>query len=297
MIKNSTMTEIPKSSYDAQKKKNYRNWIFFSSNKISLWSFYFLVLLILIACFASFIAPHDPANVDLSLRLQEPSSVYLLGTDELGRDILSRLIFGVRTTIYIVVLIIFFTVPLGVAIGIIAGYGGKWIDRILMRLTDIFLALPRLILALAFVAAMGPGLLSLVVAISLTAWTSYARIARSETILIRKENFVKAAQLQGAKPFYILRHYVLPLCLPSVIVRLTYDMAGVILMAAGFGFLGLGVQPPVPEWGTMVASGQPYLLDHWWVSTAPGFAIFITSLALNFVGDGLRDVIDPRQNY
>lgn len=297
MIKDNPEIRVPRSSFEAQKQKIYRGWIFFSSNKISLWSFWFLLLLIIVACFASLISPHDPANVDLSLRLQGSSKTYFLGTDELGRDILSRLIFGVRTTIYIVVLIIFFTVPLGVIVGIVAGYSGKWIDKVLMRTTDIFLALPRLILALAFVAAMGPGLLSLVVAISLTTWTSYARIARSETILIRKENFVKAAQLQGAGSFYILRYYILPLCLPSVIVRLTYDMAGIILMAAGFGFLGLGVQPPLPEWGTMVASGQPYLLDHWWVSTAPGFAIFITSLALNFVGDGLRDAIDPRQNY
>lgn len=296
-MKKSNLTFIPKSSFEARKRNLYQNWILFSSNKTSFLSLIFLISLTFVACFSSFISPHDPTNVELSLRLQAPSEIYLLGTDELGRDILSRLIFGVRTTIYIVILIIFFTVPLGVLIGITAGYGGKWIDLILMRVTDIFLALPRLILALAFVAAMGPGLLSLVVAISLTSWTSYARIARSETILIRKENFVKAAQLQGASTFYILRHYILPLCLPSIIVRVTYDMAGVILMAAGFGFLGLGVQPPLAEWGTMVASGQPYLLDHWWVSAIPGFAIFITSLSLNFLGDGLRDVIDPRQNY
>jgi peptide/nickel transport system permease protein len=293
----STSLKTPKSSFEAKKKKLYQSWKIFSSNKVSLLSLFLLLFLVFVASFAFWIAPHDPTNVDLSLRLQGFSKVYLLGTDELGRDILSRLVFGTRTTIYVVFLIIFFTVPLGVAVGVVAGYAGKWVDRCLMRLTDIFLALPRLILALAFVAAMGPGLLSLVVAISLTAWTSYARIARSETILIRKENFVKAAELQGASSFYILWHYILPLCLPSVVVRVTYDMAGIILMAAGFGFLGLGVQPPLPEWGTMVASGQPYLLDHWWVSAIPGFTIFVTSLALNFVGDGLRDVIDPRQNY
>ena len=290
------LNHVPQTFFEAQRQRFLEGWLVFSKNKAAKWSLYFLGILITMAIFAQWITPHDPTQAKLSLRLQSPSSTYWLGTDELGRDILSRLIYGVRTTIYIVLLITFYTVPVGVFIGIVAGYCGGWVDRVLMRLTDIFLALPRLILALAFVAALGPGLNNLILAISLTSWTAYARVARSETLLIREENFVKAAQLQGAKSLYILWHHVVPLCLPSIVVRVTYDMAGIILLAAGFGFLGLGVQPPTPEWGSMVASGQAYLLDRWWVSAAPGVAIFLVSLALNFVGDGLRDVIDPRHN-
>jgi peptide/nickel transport system permease protein len=288
--------QIPKTSFEAQKQRFYEGWLVFSRNKMACISLYFLIFFGLLALFADWITPHNPLEVNLPLRLGEPSLTYWFGTDELGRDILSRLILGVRTTFTIVLLIIFFTVPLGVFVGVMAGYCGGWVDRVLMRLTDIFLALPRLILALAFVAAMGPGLANLVVAISLTSWTAYARVARAETLVIREENFIKAVRLQGAGPFYILWYHIVPLCLPSILVRVAYDMAGVILMAAGFGFLGLGVQPPTPEWGSMVASGQTYLLDRWWVSTIPGLAIFFVSLSLNFVGDGLRDVIDPRED-
>jgi len=293
-INNAFLNRIPKTALEAQRQRLYEGWLVFSGNKVAYASLIFLIALVLIALFAEWIAPHDPIEIDLSLRLKAASFKYWLGTDELGRDILSRLIFGVRTTISIILLIIFFTVPVGVIIGIISGYYGGWVDRVLMRLTDIFLALPRLILALAFVAALGPGLVNLVIAISLTSWTYYARISRAETLLVREENFIKAVRLQGASSFYILWHHIVPLCLPSILVRVTYDMAGVVLMAAGFGFLGLGLQPPTPEWGSMVASGQPYILDHWWVSTFPGLSIFFISLSLNFLGDGLRDVIDPR---
>lgn len=297
MFFNHYFSKSPRPSFRTDRKRFYQGWLEFSENKTALFSFYFLASFLIIALFASWIAPYDPADVNLSMRLEHPSAAHWFGTDEMGRDIFSRLVFGVRTTILIVFLITFFTVPIGVFIGLVAGYASKSVDRFLMRVTDVFLALPRLILALAFVGALGPGLINLVIAISLTSWTFYARLVRSETLLLRRENFVKAVKLQGANAFYILWHHILPLCIPSVIVRVSYDMAGVVLMAAGFGFLGLGVQPPLAEWGTMVASGQPYLLDHWWVSTVPGLTIFLTSLALNFLGDGLRDVIDPRQSF
>lgn len=288
-------TAIPKDNFQARAQRFYAAWEIFSENTVARRSLWFLCAVLGIALFAPFVAPHDPIKVDLALRLQPASSTFWLGTDELGRDILSRLIYGTRTTIYVAVFVTLLTVPIGVFIGILAGYCGGWLDRFLMRLTDIFLALPRLILALAFVAALGPGMENLVIAMALTSWTSYARVARAETVLIRQENFVKGAELQGAKTLYLLRHYILPLCIPSIVVRVTYDMAGVILMAAGFGFLGLGVQPPTPEWGAMVASGQGYILTHWWATTVPGLAIFTMSLALNFIGDGLRDVVDPRK--
>ena len=172
---------------------------------------------------------------------------------------------------------------------------GGIVDSVLMRITDIFMAFPRLVLALALVAALKPGIENAILAIAVTTWPPYARIARAETITLRRSEFILAAQLQGASMFRILRRHIVPLCLSSVIVRLTLDMAGVILTAAGLGFLGLGAQPPIPEWGAMVASGRQFIIDQWWVATIPGIAIFLVSLGFNLLGDGLRDVLDPKR--
>ncbi|MDQ4134824.1 MAG: ABC transporter permease, partial [Pseudomonadota bacterium] len=173
-------------------------------------------------------------------------------------------------------------------------YLGGWVDTVLMRITDIFLAFPRLILALAFVAALGPGIENAIIAIAITSWPPYARIARAETMMIRNSDFIAAVKLQGASTPRIILGHVVPLCLSSLIVRVTLDMAGIILTAAGLGFLGLGAQPPMPEWGAMVATGRNYLIDQWWVAAMPGLAIFVVSLGFNLLGDGLRDVLDPK---
>jgi peptide/nickel transport system permease protein len=230
----------------------------------------------------------------LENRLQAASWAHPFGTDELGRDILVRVIFGARITLTIVVLVGAIVVPVGLAAGLPAGYFGGVIDAVLMRITDIFLAFPRLVLALAFAAALGPGVENAVIAIALTTWPPYARLARAETMTRRRAEFIEAAKLQGASHLRILATQILPLCLPSVIIRLTLDMAGIILTAAGLGFLGLGAQPPTPEWGAMVSTGRQVLLDQWWVATVPGIAIFVTSLGFNLLGDGLRDVADSR---
>jgi peptide/nickel transport system permease protein len=206
------------------------------------------------------------------------------------------ILFGARVTLTIVFLVSVIVAPLGLAVGTISGYLGGWVDTVLMRITDIFLAFPRLVLALAFVAALGPGIENAVIAISLTAWPPYARIARSETMTIAKSDFIQAAVLLGASTWRILLRHIVPLCLSSVIVRLTLDMAGIILTAAGLGFLGLGAQPPTAEWGAMVSSGRDVILDQWWVATVPGIAILITSLGFNLLGDGLRDVFDPKSS-
>jgi len=182
----------------------------------------------------------------------------------------------------------------GLIVGTVAGYAGGWIDAVLMRMTDVFLAFPRLILALAFVAALGPGIGNAVLAIALTSWPPYARIARAETLTIRNSDFIAAIRLQGASPPRIVVGHVMPLCLSSVIVRVTLDMAGIILTAAGLGFLGLGAQPPLPEWGAMISTGRQFILDQWWVAAMPGLAIFTVSLGFNLLGDGLRDALDPR---
>ena len=254
-----------------------------------------VLLLVLIAVLAPLLAPYAPAAQHLAGRLQGPGPQHWLGTDELGRDTLSRLLFGTRITLGIVALVTAIAAPIGLAIGCMAGYAGGWVDAALMRVTDVFLALPRLILALAFVAALGPGIENAVLAIALVAWPPYARIARAETLALRRSDFIAAAQLASASPGRIVLRHIMPLCLSSVIVRVSLDMAGVILIAAGLGFLGLGAQPPAPEWGAMIAAGRKYMLDQWWVAAAPGIAIAVVSLGFNLLGDGLRDVLDPRQ--
>jgi peptide/nickel transport system permease protein len=256
-----------------------------------------LILLVLIAFAAPVLAPHDPFAQNLDNRLQPlGADEHILGTDSLGRDLLSRLIYGSRITLYIVALVALIAPISGLLVGTVAGYVGGWTDQVLMRITDIFLAFPRLVLALAFVAALGAGIENAVLAISLTAWPPYARIARAETLTIRSSDYISAIQLQGAGPPRIIIKHIWPLCISSLIVRVTLDMAGIILAAAGLGFLGLGAQPPSPEWGAMISEGRRFILDHWWVATVPGMAIFTVSLAFNLLGDGLRDVLDPKDS-
>lgn len=253
-----------------------------------------VLLLLFVAAFAPWLATHDPTAQSLLTMLQPPSRAHWFGTDELGRDIYSRVVHGARITLSIVLLVAVIAAPIGLAIGCAAGFLGGWVDRTLMRFTDIALAFPRLVLALAFVAAMRPSLENAVIAIAITAWPPYARLARAETLVIRRSDFVSAAWLSGSGQWRIIWRHIVPLCLPSLLVRVTLDMAGVILIAAGLGFLGLGAQPPTPEWGAMLSSGRDFLLDAWWVATLPGAAIFLTSLGFNLLGDGLRDALDPR---
>ena len=254
-----------------------------------------VVLLVLLAILAPLLAGGiSPLVQDLSNRLAPPSAAHWFGTDELGRDIYARTLYGARVTLTIVVLVSVVVAPIGLAVGTLAGYLGGWVDVVLMRVTDIVLAFPRLVLALAFAAALGPGIENAVIAISLTAWPPYARIARSETVTIARSDFILAVIMQGASTWRILFRHIVPLCLSSLIVRLTLDMAGIILTAAGLGFLGLGAQPPTAEWGAMVSAGREVILDQWWVATIPGIAIFVVSLGFNLLGDGLRDVFDPK---
>jgi len=285
----------PASRRQARLGRWYRAWMAFRRNGLAMTGLCVVLALVFMAMIAPLIA--DPASANLQVledRLQPWSAAHWFGTDELGRDILVRILFGARITLTIVALVSLIVVPVGLGIGLPAGYFGGWIDAVLMRITDIFLSFPRLVLALAFAAALGPGIENAVIAISLTTWPPYARLARAETLTRRRAEFIEAAELQGASHLRIILTQIVPLCLPSVIIRLTLDMAGIILTAAGLGFLGLGAQPPAAEWGAMVSSGRQVLLDQWWVSTIPGVAIFVTSLGFNLLGDGLRDVADSR---
>jgi peptide/nickel transport system permease protein len=271
-----------------------RSLVKLTHEPLGLAGFVVIALLIVVAILAPLIAPYAPATQDLNNALMPPSWAHWAGTDEFGRDILSRLIYGARITIQIVLSVSVIIGPVGLIIGVVAGFFGGRTDSILMRFTDIMLSFPSLVLALAFAAALGAGLNTAVVAISLTAWPPIARLARAEALVVRNADYVAAARLYGASSWRLLLLYIAPMCVPSVIVRLTLSMAGIILTAAALGFLGLGAQPPTPEWGAMISSGRKFMLDDWWVAVMPGIAILITSLAFNIVGDTLRDLLDPR---
>ena len=294
-LKQWLLSDTPASRRQAACGLAYRRWRRFARNPISLIGLLILLVLVVAAIFGPALAPHDPYAQELANRLTPPGSAgHLLGTDALGRDIFSRLIYGARITLSIAVLVVVLVVPVGLAVGTLSGFLGGWVDTVLMRLTDIALAFPKIVLALALAAALGPGVINAVIAISITAWPAYARLARAETLRLVQSDFIHAARLQGASNSRLLLKYIVPLCSSSVIVRATLDMAGIILTVAGLGFLGLGAQPPSPEWGFMVASGRNVLIDAWWVATVPGLAILLVSLAFNLLGDGLRDVFDPR---
>jgi len=288
------LAESPASKAQARCQRLFIGWLAFRRNPVAVIGLLIIVSLVLIALLAPWLTSNAALEPDLANRLIPPGSQHWFGTDELGRDILDRIIWGSRITLYIVGLVSIIVVPIGLLIGVVAGYVGGWVDNVLMRLTDIFLAFPRLILAMALVAALGPGLENAVLAIALTTWSPFARIARAEALTIRNSDFILAARMQGVSTAGILARHVAPLCMSSVIVRLTLDMAGIILTAAGLGFLGLGAQPPTPEWGAMISLGRQYLIDQWWVPTMPGIAILVVSLGFNLLGDGLRDVLDPK---
>ncbi len=255
-----------------------------------------VILLVLTALFAPWLAPHDPNWQDAAARLQGPGAGHLLGTDSYGRDLLSRLLYGARPALGLVALVTAITLPVGLLVGILSGYYGGWLERILMRFTDVVMSMPRLILAFAFVAMLGPGLVNGALALALTTWPAYARQARSEIQRLRHSDYLAAAEMLGIRGGRLLVGHILPLCLPSAIVRLALDLAGIILAAAGLGFLGLGARPPMAEWGAMIADGMQVIFDQWWIAAIPGAAILLASLAFNLLGDGLRDILEPQHD-
>ncbi|EJC81795.1 ABC-type dipeptide/oligopeptide/nickel transport system, permease component [Rhizobium leguminosarum bv. trifolii WSM2297] len=292
------LSDRPQSRMQARLGRAYVTWRQFTANRLAVVGLLIIVALLFIAAFADVLATHNPVVGDLrNARLLPPGTGgFLLGSDDQGRDIYSRLIYGSRLTLLVVVLVAVISAPVGLIVGTVSGYAGGWVDATLMRITDIFLAFPKLVLALAFVAALGPGIQNAIIAIAITSWPPYARIARAETLTVRRSDYISAVKLMGASPLRIVVRHVMPLCISSLIVRVTLDMAGIILTAAGLGFLGLGAQPPLPEWGAMIASGRRFILDQWWVAGMPGIAILIVSLGFNLLGDGLRDALDPKES-
>jgi len=257
----------------------------------------FVVVALLAWIAPSLVAPYpqDAGAVYYPNPRQPPSADHWFGTDELGRDVFSRVILATPLDLQVAIIVVGSAVLIGTALGVISGYFGGLIDELVMRVTDIFLAIPGLILALAFAASLGSGLFNVMVALTLTWWPGYTRLIRGQALSVRENLYVEAARAVGARETRIVFKHVLPNCLAPLIVNATMDLGSVILVAAALGFLGLGQQPPYPEWGKMIAEGQAFILTGgWWLYTFPGLAILLVVLAFNLAGDGLRDVLDPR---
>ncbi len=269
-------------------------WRRFKSNRAAVVGAAFMALFLALAAFAPLAAPYDPIAQDLYNRLAAPSFDHPFGTDDFGRDILSRVIYGTRISLRIGVVCVLIALVAGTAIGLVAGYYGGVIDQILMRLMDLVLAFPSILLAIGIVAVLGPGLENAMIAIGVVAIPQYARLIQASTLTVRESDYVQALRALGAKDLRILGTAILPNCMAPLIVQATLSLATAILDAAGLSFLGLGAQPPTPEWGAMLSGGRELILSAPWVLTYPGIAIFITVLAFNLLGDGLRDAFDPR---
>ncbi|MEW9808571.1 ABC transporter permease subunit [Mesorhizobium sp. ZMM04-5] len=275
-------------------------WFYFSENRGAVVGLVFFVFLVLLAVFAPLIAPHGPNEQYRDAVLVPPfwqeggRSAFLLGTDPVGRDILSRLIYGTRYSLFIGVIVTTISLIGGIVIGVVAGYFRGWVDTAIMRVMDIILAFPSLLLALVLVAVLGPGLTNAMIAIALVFQPHFVRLTRAAVMAEKNRDYVIAARVAGAKPLRLMFVTILPNCMAPLIVQATLSFSNAILDAAALGFLGMGAQPPTPEWGTMLAEAREFILRAWWVVTLPGLAILMTVLAINLMGDGLRDALDPK---
>ncbi|MEG0234632.1 MAG: ABC transporter permease [Cetobacterium sp.] len=271
-------------------------WKNLKRNKMALLGLVIIVIIVLLAIFADQIANYDQVVIkqNLRMRLKPPSAQHWLGTDEFGRDIFARLVHGARVSLKVGILAVGIAIAIGGFLGAVAGYYGGKLDNIIMRIMDIFLAVPSILLAIAIVSALGPNLLNLMIAVSISSIPRYARIVRASVLSIRDQEFIEAARAIGANDARIICRHIIPNSLAPVIVQGTLGVAGAILSTAGLSFIGLGIQPPAPEWGSMLSGGRQYLRYAWWVTTFPGVSIMITILSLNLLGDGLRDALDPR---
>ncbi len=266
----------------------------FIRNPLSFYGIGIIAILIFTGTFAAYLSPYDPVEIAPDLRLAPPGSDHPLGTDEVGRDILSRIIWGARISLEIGITIVFFSAAIGLMIGLVSGYFGGVLDQILMRLTDVFISFPTLILAIAMTAALGPNLSNAIIAMVIVWWPIYARLIRGEVLAIKEKDYIKAIKVLGANPFKILFSHVLPNTIDVIIVRASLDFGNAVMFCAALSFIGLGAQPPQPEWGAMVTTGKDYLRDAWWLVTFPGLAIFLTVMGFNLLGDSIRDYLDPK---
>ena len=259
---------------------------------------FFLILvagLLFVACFGQYIVPYDPYAQDLSNALQPPSGSHLLGTDRYGRDLFSRIIIGAQTTVFSALALVAGITIVGTVIGVICGYVGGWIDSLIMRISDIFLAFPEMVFAIAIAGVLNGGIWSAAIAVGLIAWPRYARVARSQVLAMKNHQYMNAAKLMGTRWYKVILKHIMPNILGPIVVTAALDVGAMIMNLAGLSYLGLGVVPPTPEWGSMMSEGRSMLQTSPWIVLAPGLAIFITVIIFNLLGDTVRDILDPKQ--
>lgn len=284
------------SALAARRERNLldRIWEEARKNPLAACGMGIAIVCVLAALFASYLSPYDPLDVQLSNKFLPPSSIHLFGTDDMGRDVLSRSLFGIRISLQAALIVLSLAVTAGIVIGATSGYAGGRIDNLFMRITDMFLAFPTLVLALAVAAALGPSLTNAMIAVTVSWWPWYARLVRGQVLAVKNNLYVEAAQACGVSNARILFRHILPNCVSPILVMLTMDVGFVIMMTASLSFLGLGAQPPTPELGAMISQGRLYFREHWWVATFPGMTIFFMALGANLLGDAWRDILDPR---
>jgi peptide/nickel transport system permease protein len=289
----SPLVQMESAKPESQLRKNLKR--FLVNNRLNLVGVVIVGLFLFLAVFGELLAPHDPYAADITnSKLLGPSLSHPMGTDELGRDVLSRIMTGTRISVQVALIVLGFAVTFGTIVGLIAGYWGGWVDEVLMRLTDMFLAFPALILAVAIAASLGRNLRNTMIALATVFWPWYARLVRAQVLSIKEREFVQAAHSIGLTRSRIMLRHILPNAASVIIIQLTLDVGFAILATSSLSFIGLGAQPPSPEWGTMMSTARNYFRDAWWYMAFPGLALSLTVLAFNLLGDGLQDALDPR---
>lgn len=269
-------------------------WEIALRNRLTLTGFAIVALVVLVGLLAPVLAPYDPNEMNIPARLQAPGAEHLFGTDEMGRDILSRVMYGARISIAVGVIIVAVSAAIGIVLGSVSGYFGGRADQAVLAVTDMILAFPSMVLALALTAAMGPGLLNTMLAVIIVRIPMYTRLMRGQVLAAKEQQYVRAARTFGEKPFWIVVRHIVPNCLTPLMVQMTLGIGDAILIAASMSFIGLGAQPPTPEWGAMISTARVYAIDQWWYAAFPGLSILITIMGFNLIGDGIRDILDPR---
>lgn len=269
-------------------------WSYFKRNRLAVAGLAIVLIMFFLAVFAAMLSPYDPGGIDIEGKLKKPCKHHFMGTDNLGRDVLSRMLYGARISLSVGFVAVGISIAIGIIVGAISGYYGGWFDAVLMRFVDIMMCFPAFFLILTVIALLGPNIINIMIVIGITSWMGTARFVRAEFLSLKEREFVVAAHVLGLSDKRIIFRHILPNALAPVIISATLGVAGAILMEAGLSFLGFGVQPPNPSWGNILTEGRTYIFDAWWLTLFPGIAILITVLAFNLVGEGLRDALDPR---
>lgn len=295
---NNFSTEIPGQEPKLRENQSVERALYrLRQSPLSILGLIMVAIVVVVAVFSPVIAtfPEDAeGNTRLKDKLLAPNNTYLFGTDDVGRDVFSRTIVAAQTSLVIGVVVLGIAIVIGVPLGAISGYMGGWVDEVIMRVTDIFLTVPALVLAMAMGIALGPGMTNAMIAISLVWWPGFARLTRGQVLSLREQDFVESARAVGAGPWHTIFRHIVPNVISPVIIKASMDMGFAILVAAGLGYIGVGVQPPRPEWGVMISEGRSFTRQAWWISTFPGLAMFIAVMGFNLLGDGLRDILDPK---